>query len=432
MKQFIYQSIIDQISLFTRFYDRLVQVNRLDWDDGLLFNGIHNDLKINTTIDQYAVLNSSSREAILLHGNLNNSLDIQSELAAIEKKMNRSSRVIAVLWNPYLAWLYRLVTWLGLRDGPLPTCFVTKDDLNNLCKLSNFEIVQQGYCTVLPFKLFGLGKLINKILVNTPIIRNLSLIYLAILRPVKKSVDPSLTVIIPARNEAGNIENALKRIPLMCSDIEVIFVEGNSEDGTMEEIKRVASLNQYTDKFSIKYFNQPGKGKFDAVKIGFEKATKDLLVILDADLTMPPEKLPQFYNAYVEGKGDFINGSRQVYPMEGEAMKFLNMLGNKFFAKTLSYLIDTRITDSLCGTKLFSRYDYQLMKEWRAWFGDFDPFGDFEMIFSASELKLGLIDVPVHYKARTYGETQIRRFRDGFLLLRMTLVAFMKIKLSKH
>jgi glycosyltransferase involved in cell wall biosynthesis len=233
---------------------------------------------------------------------------------------------------------------------------------------------------------------------------------------------------LPARNERGNIENSLKRFPELGCETEIVFVEGHSNDGTWEEIQRVAAL--YGRRYRIQALQQTGKGKADAVRLGFAHATQPLLVILDADLTMPPEMLARFYEAYCQGYGDFINGSRLVYPMEGEAMRFLNRLGNIFFAKMLSAILDQRIGDSLCGTKLLTRSDYRRMTAWRTDFGDFDPFGDFELLFPAAVLGLGIVDIPVRYLARTYGETNIRRFRHGLLLLKMTWVGLISIKMG--
>jgi glycosyltransferase involved in cell wall biosynthesis len=239
---------------------------------------------------------------------------------------------------------------------------------------------------------------------------------------------PGLTCVIPARNERGNIEAALQRFPPLGCPLEIVFVEGHSTDGTWEEIQRVA--NAYSHQFRIRTLQQTGKGKADAVRLGFAHATEPLLTILDADLTMPPEMLPRFYNAYCEGHGEFINGSRLVYPMEGEAMRFFNRLGNVFFAKALGWVLDHHLTDSLCGTKLLMRSDYGRIQAWRRDFGDFDPFGDFELLFPAAVLGLGTVDVPVRYLARRYGSTNISRFRHGVRLLRMTLIGFLRIKLG--
>ena len=208
--------------------------------------------------------------------------------------------------------------------------------------------------------------------------------------------------------------------------LKLIYVEGHSSDNTWEEIQRVMPL--YQDRIKLSAYQQTGKGKSDAVRLGFSKAKNELLTILDADLTMPPELLTRFYDAYCEGYGDFINGSRLVYPMEGEAMRFLNHLGNVFFAKAVSIVLGTKLGDTLCGTKLVTRYDYERMIQWRNDFGDFDPFGDFELLFPASVLSLGVIDIAIRYRDRTYGSTNISRFRHGLMLLKMTAIGLVKIK----
>jgi glycosyltransferase involved in cell wall biosynthesis len=262
-----------------------------------------------------------------------------------------------------------------------------------------------------------------------PGLRWLSLVTVAVMRPVSTARErPSLSIVIPARNERGNVENALRRMPQFGAPVEVIFVEGHSSDGTWEEIQRVVAEWTGRNGWQILAYQQAGRGKADAVRLGFSKARGDLLTILDADLTMPPEKLTRFYDAYCEGAADFVNGTRLVYPMEGEAMRFLNRLGNVFFAKLLSFVLDVRLGDSLCGTKLVSRRDYERFVRWRDDFGDFDPFGDFELLFPAAVLGTGIIDIPVYYRARTYGTTNIRRFRDGAVLFRMSMTGLLRIK----
>ena len=235
----------------------------------------------------------------------------------------------------------------------------------------------------------------------------------------------SASVIIPARNERGNIEAAIKRMPRFCDDLEVIFVEGHSSDGTAPEIERVAKA--YPD-WDIKTMTQPGKGKADAVFAGFDAARGDVLMILDADLTMPPEQLSKFWRSIASGKGEFINGSRLVYPMEEGAMQFLNLIANKSFSLIFSWLLNQRFTDTLCGTKVLRRSDYKRLQAGRSYFGEFDPFGDFDLIFGATKLNLRCVEVPIRYSARSYGKTQISRFRHGFLLVRVVIFAFFRIK----
>ena len=425
-----------EISRTTRYCDRVIQCFKLPFDNGKVLKKIEAPSK--EILEEGHALVDFSKDpsagpVILIDGALNHHLDIQKLLTDLRARLNRHSRVMVILYNPYLRFLYRWATSLGLRKGEVPSTFITETDLLDLARLSGYAIVRQRPCVYFPFAWFGLGVLLNSILSMIPFVRKLALTYVITLRPiVPETSPPSLTVVIPARNERGNIEGALTRMPkFLCEGkeaaLEVIFVEGHSSDGTWEEIQRVQAAYQGS-RFTIKSFQQTGKGKADAVRLGFAAASGEILTILDADLTMPPEDLVKFYSAYCKGHADFINGSRLVYPMEGEAMRFLNWLGNMFFAKALSWVLDTRLGDSLCGTKMMTRRDYERFVSWRKDFGDFDPFGDFEMIFPACILGLGLIDIPIYYRARTYGETNIQRFRHGLMLLRMTWIGLIRVK----
>jgi hypothetical protein len=421
-----------EVSSFSRYFDKLIQVEPLPNDSGALFRSIDCPQRgVTADLNHFPDLTEESEErtVVLLNGNLNHDLDIQSTLRRLRVRLARTARVVLVAYNPYLKGLYTLANMCGIRKGAAPQTFVTRTDIDNIAKISGFELVGLRPVAFFPWRLGGLGDLINRALPLVPVLGRLSFASVVVLRPVIASkAPPSLSIIIPARNEKGNIEAALQRMPNLGAKLEIVFVEGHSQDGTWEEIQRVASL--YSDRFSIKCLQQTGKGKADAVRLGFGQATGDLLTILDADLTMPPELLGRFYDVYRTGLSDFVNGSRLVYPMEGEAMRFLNRLGNVFFAKSLSIVMGTRIGDSLCGTKLVSRHDYLRMTKWRQDFGDFDPFGDFELLFPAAVLTLGIVDVPVRYRARTYGSTNIRRFRDGWRLLKMTVAAFFKLRLG--
>jgi hypothetical protein len=364
----------------------------------------------------------------VLNGALNSHLDIQQLLMEMRAALRRQDRVVAVLYNPYLRWLYAALDAAGIRRGPPASTFVTGTDLRHLAKISGYDLVRARRVGAFPFTLFGLGRYCDRLLRLIPGVRNVSLAYVAVLRPVIPSASkPSLSIVVPARNERGNIAPAVARLPADGAyEIEVIFVEGHSTDGTWEEIQRVVAA--HPGPFRIRALKQHATGKADAVRLGLSSATHDLLTILDADLTMPPELLGRFYDAFCAGHADFINGNRLVYPMEGEAMRFLNRLGNVFFAKALSYVLDVRVGDSLCGTKLFTRGDYARFVKWRGQFGDFDPFGDFEFLFPAAILGLGIVDIPVAYRDRTYGSTNVRRFRDGLMLLKMVAVGFLKVK----
>jgi glycosyltransferase involved in cell wall biosynthesis len=238
-------------------------------------------------------------------------------------------------------------------------------------------------------------------------------------------MQPSVSVIIPARNEAGNIEEIIERIPNLGCDTELVFVEGHSSDNTYETIKKIIEKNN--DR-KCKLYRQTGKGKGDAVRLGFKEAEGDALIILDADMTVAPEDLPRFVEALVSGKGEFINGVRLVYPMEDKAMGFFNMVGNKFSALSFSWLIGQPIKDTLCGTKALWKRDYELLARNRDYFGNFDPFGDFDLLFGAAKLSLKIVELPIRYRSRTYGDTNIDRWRHGLLLLKMVIFAARRIK----
>ena len=420
-----------ELSGITRYYDRVIQWLPRENDSGQLLREIEAHAKEAIDREEYfpdLTEEDERRTAVLINGTLNHHFDVQGLLSRLKPKLSRTSRILLVLYNPYFRWLYRLANRLGIRKGEVPTTFLRRIDLENLARISGFEVVKQQPMIYCPFHLLGFGNLFNRALALVPLLRWLSLAHLSVWRPVIARRGSGLSCVIPARNERGNIENALQRFPRLECDVEIIFVEGHSDDGTWQEILRVAEA--FRHRFQIKTLQQTGKGKGDAVRLGFANATQPLLTILDADLTMPPELLTRFYEAYASGAGDFINGSRLVYPMEGEAMRPLNRLGNVFFAKTLSWVLGTRLGDSLCGTKLLARHDYQRFVRWRGDFGDFDPFGDFELLFPAAILGLGIVEIPVRYLARTYGSTNIQRFRHGLQLANMTMLGFFRITMG--
>lgn len=236
---------------------------------------------------------------------------------------------------------------------------------------------------------------------------------------------PSVSVIVPARNEVGNIRPLFERLPRMGSRTELVLVEGGSTDGTPEEIERCRAA--FPDLPCL-HLKQAGKGKGDAMRLGFARATGDILMILDSDLTVTPEDLPRFYEVLAEGRGRFVNGVRLVYPMEGEAMRFLNFLANKFFSLAFSWLLSQPIKDTLCGTKALWRWDERAIAAGRAYFGDFDPFGDFDLLFGAAKRNLKIVEIPIRYRDRSYGTTKIDRWTHGWLLLQMVVFAARRLK----
>jgi SAM-dependent methyltransferase len=354
--------------------------------------------------------------------------DIQATFRALRRLCTPQTRVIFAHYSPGWRPLLRLAEALRLKmPEPESENWLSSDDLVALLELADFEVVKREWRMLVPRRLGGLGTLVNSVFGTLPGLRRLSLrdYVVARMEPERAQNELSTSIIIPARNEAGNIEAAVARMPRFCDDMEIIFVEGNSQDETVAEIQRVIEAHPDWD---IKFAKQEGKGKGDAVRRGFDLARGDVLMILDADLTVPPEELPKFYEVIASGRGEFVNGTRLVYPLEKEAMRRLNWLANHLFARLFSWLLNQRFTDTLCGTKVLHRAHYDQIARNRDYFGDFDPFGDYDLIFGASKLNLKVVEVPIRYQARSYGSPQISRFRDGWLLQRMVRFAWRRLK----
>jgi SAM-dependent methyltransferase len=365
---------------------------------------------------------------IVLSDTIGSLEDIEETLRRLHPLCAASTRLVIAYFSPLWEPLINVASKVGWRMPQPEVSLISSIDFLNIMDLTEFEPIRMEMRQLVPFNLLGIGRLINRFIAPLPGIRNLCLRTYLVARSLKaqKSEDPSTTILIPCRNERGNIERAIEEMPAFGGHQEIIFVEGNSRDGTYDECLRVKKA--YEGVWDIKVLQQDGKGKGDAVRKGFDNASGDVLMILDADLTVPPSALPKFYRAVASGKGEFINGTRLVYPMENEAMRFLNHIANRAFAKIFSYLLNQRFTDTLCGTKVLTKTAYRQIVAGRSYFGDFDPFGDFDLIFGAAKQSQRIIEVPVHYKARAYGESQISRFRDGWLLIRMVLFAFRKLK----
>ena len=353
--------------------------------------------------------------------------NIQDIFTALKKVCKPDTRIIISYYNHLWEPLLRFGETIGIKKKSPRQNWLSIRDVRNLMYLSGYDTYRVTRRILFPVKIPLFSYLINKIIGRLPLFNSLSLNYFVFARPIMNKVDEySSSVVIPARNESGNIENAILRMPKFGKHIEIIFVEGNSTDDTWETIQKVKE--KYKDTHDIKIARQDGKGKGDAVRKGYSMASGDILMILDADLTVPPEDLPKFYNALVSRKGEFINGSRLVYPMDKKAMRPLNIIGNKFFSLAFSWILEQPIKDTLCGTKVMFRKDYVRLARNRKFFGEFDPFGDFDLIFGAYKLNLKIVDLPIRYRERTYGDTNISRFRHGFILLRMMFFAIGKIK----
>ena len=352
--------------------------------------------------------------------------DVQKVFRNIRKLCHPQTRLVISNYNYLWEGIMNLGEKLHLKLPQPRQNWLSTADMDTLLQLEGFQVVTIQHKLLFPEYIPVLNFLFNRIFANLPLLNKLDLVNIIVARPVyAHEAEHSVTIVIPARNERGNIENAIKRTPPFGLSQEFIFVEGHSSDNTYEEMLRVKAAFPEKD---IKVIRQTGRGKGNAVRDGFDAASGDILMILDADLTMPPEELEKFYRALKQNKGEFINGCRLVYPMDRDAMRFLNFLANKFFGVFFTFLLGQRLKDTLCGTKVLFKRDYQAIRKNRHYFGDFDPFGDFDLLFGAAKLNLKMTEIIIRYRDREYGSTQISRFKHGWLLVKMSLFAARKMK----
>jgi len=368
-------------------------------------------------------------DIIILSDIVNDLWDVQTVFENMKPLCTPNTRIIINSFSRVWELPLILTQKLGLSTPMLPQNWLTVDDIENMLNLVGFEVTRNWLEVLLPVDIPVLSRLMNTYLVKIWPFTYFGLTNFIIARPRavtrEKSALPTVSVIIAARNEAGNIEEIFQRTPEMGGGTEMIFVEGNSSDNTYDVIEE--AIARHPEK-KARLFKQPGKGKGDAVRLGFQEASGDILMILDADMTVPPEDLPRFYEALASGEGDFINGVRLVYPMEKQAMRYFNILGNKFFSLAFSWLFGQPIKDTLCGTKVIRKSDYEILAANRSYFGDFDPFGDFDLLLGAAKMNLKIVEMPIRYAERKYGETNIDRWRHGWILLKMVKFAMRKIK----
>ena len=359
--------------------------------------------------------------------------DILRAFQVVKWACRPDSRIVITypngLWEPWL----RLAELIGQRTPLRVQNWLTPFDVENFLYLADLEVVKSGRRFLAPKNLPFVSDWVNHVVAKLPGARRLGLVEWIVARPLPAGAEtarlPTCSVVIPCRNERDNIEPAVARVPQMGPHTEIIFVDGASTDGTREAIAKQIETWRETKDIKLVLQDTP-RGKGEAVRMGFAAASGDVLFVLDADLTVDPEDLPKFYAAIVEGRGDLINGTRLVYPMERQAMRMLNLLGNKMFSALFTWILEQRITDTLCGTKVIRRSDYRKLEANRAFFGDFDPFGDFDLIFGATKLNMKITELPIRYRDRLYGTTKISRFRHGLLLCRMSWIAIWRLKFA--
>ncbi len=404
----------------------------IDFSDNMiaLARSYHPELRfIAGDIEQpetFASLDGEAFDYIILCDTIGSLDDVQATFESLHRLCRRETRIVVSyyshLWEPLL----KLAEIVGRKMPQEAQNFLRMRDIANFLEVVDLDVVRQERRLLMPYRLLGLGTVIDRCLASMPLLRRLCLRHYTVARSLRAAPYDAVTatVVIPCRNERGNIAAAIRRMPRFTPDQEVIFVEGHSEDGTFDEILRV--IRDYDGDLDLKAIRQPGIGKADAVRAGFDLARGEMLAILDADLTVAPEDLAKFHDAMVSGKGEFINGSRLVYPAEDQAMRLLNLIANHVFATLFSWLLGQKITDTLCGTKVIMKARYREIEAERGRWGVDDPFGDFDLILGAARHNLKILELPVRYYSRFYGETQIDRFRHGWILLRLFVSALAK------
>lgn len=369
---------------------------------------------------------------IILSGTLGSVANIQQLLIRIKKFCTSDTRLIITsynnLWCPVLIGAEKT----GIKIPEIVNNWLSIDDIVNFCDVSGYQVIRRDRRLLLPFYIPLLSFLINKFLARLPLLRRLTLTHCLVARPYIQPTgidEQKVSVILTCRDEEDNIEGLVKGIPEMGRHTEIVFVEGHSTDGTVARINEM--IGKYPQK-DIKLYTQKGKGQGDAFRLGCEKAEGDFLCWLEADLTIPPDEIGLFWDAYRSGKGEYCNGTRFVYQMEKDAMPFFNYVGNRFFGRIFSMIFKQRFTDTLCGFKCISKRNYERIRREIGFFGDFDPFGDFELIFGVIKNSLKVVEIPVHYRPRIYG--QPKAYGKGFfsflnhalMLMRMSWIAFRK------
>lgn len=381
-----------------------------------------------TVCDAHDCEFSETFDFVLLSDLVNDVWDVQRVFEIAARHSHPGTRIVANFYSHLWEGPRRIAEAMGVAK-PLPTQnWLTAEDITNLLQLAGLEVIRTSAEIMFPFRVLGLETLFNRYLIKIWPFQLFGLTNFIVARPRREpraSGVPVVSVIVPARNEAGHVQAIFDRVPEMGIRTELIFVEGHSSDETYQRIEEEIALRP---GYNARLFRQTGKGKGDAVRLGFAKATGELLMILDADLTVPPEDLPRFYQAWYSGAGEFINGVRLVYPMEKKAMQFFNLLANKFFGRAFTWLLGQSVKDTLCGTKVLSREHYEIIAANRAYFGEIDPFGDFDLLFGAAKYNMKIVDLPIRYRERKYGTTNIQRWRHGALLLRMVAKAMRKLK----
>jgi|SRR3989339_458113 len=380
-------------------------------------------------IEENEIGEKTKFDYIVLNGTLGELADIQNVLKRISEYCNPDTRIIILQYNPIWEMVLKIGEKLKLKMPEKISNWLSAEDIENFLTITGYQVIRRDFYMLFPKRIPVLSFVLNRLAAKLPVINRFDLMQIVVARllaPPENQKDLTASVVITCRDEKENIEPLVQRIPDMGKHTEIIFVEGHSTDGTREEIQRV--IKKYPEK-DIVLLVQDGFGQKDAIIKGFDTAKGDFIMLLEADLTTPPEEIKKLWNVYENGYGEYVNGSRLIYRMEKDSMPLINILGNRFFGNIFTAMLGQRFTDTLCGFKAVSKKNYIKIKKVMKLWGDFDPFGDFELIFGAVKNNLKISEVPVKYKPRIYGETKTKPFKHGWQLMRITWLAFKRFVL---
>lgn len=336
--------------------------------------------------------------------------DVVDVFTSLRRFCHPTTRIILTTISPWWEPILSLMEKLSAKMPEGPHNFIEKRILGNMIEMVGFSVSYSGYLLLFPKWIPILSYIMNSIGVRIWGLNRLSAVQYMIIQPeFKKTFDLGLgcSVIIPCHNEEDNIESAVRRIPSMGKETEIIVVNDGSTDGTAEKVR--ALQKEISNLKLVDY--SPNRGKGQAVKQGFDAATQEVIMILDADVSTPPEELPRFFEPLNRGVCQFVNGTRMVYPMEEQAMRTVNLFFNKMFGYMMSFITQQTLTDTLCGTKALYRSDYKRM-QW-----GIDRWGDFDLLFGAAKMGSKIMEVPVHYLTRQSGESKMKSLKHGIHLL---------------
>jgi len=426
----------DNKSYLRKKWDYLFQIIALSripefYKNEELVNNVLTEQQLKDLIDPKNSETNNKWKTVILTFPLNNFVNLVGFFDKLDSSLNEEAKVIvsyySKIWKPF----FFIFSLFGLIRNYKNSLFFSKDTLEIFLRTGNFEISKKIPNYFIPFNIPIINKFLSILINFLPFLDNLSVTKVFYLRKknYKKRQNKKISLIIPCKNEQGNILNIVTDAKKeLIIPYEIIFVDDKSSDNTFQII--IDCKKKFSD-VDIQVTKGPGKGKSLAVNEGIKIATGYYSIIFDADMTVNMKDINVFYNAISNGNADIINGSRLVYKPYTGAMRYLNFLGNKFFSKLSSFITGELITDTLCGSKCFITKDFKIFNEFKDNNNINDIWGDFNILYSSNFYGLKCIDLPVRYYERVEGETKMKKRFYFFLnMLSTSIKAMNRFKIN--